>query len=200
MDTLAERIKLAGRNSSSAACFKGQLKQQVRKHGASFKMAFPLCSQVPSALQSGLWCLPVRMLLSEQSRLCPAVGLRPQAPDSDWNLRLGPSPRPAAVTSDRGRGCRGKPKGVEGWAAGNSSEMFLTQALTSCVLSGQPWNLPHPIHHPGIFCKAPSWGWVGEGLGGSGLTVPVPERVQLATLQACLMSAGGSAEEVPAAS
>lgn len=65
-----------------------------------------------------------------------------------------------------------------------------TQALTSCVLSGQPWNLPHPIHHPGIFCKAPSWGWVGEGLGGSGLTVPVPERVQLATLQACLMSAG----------
>lgn len=155
-------------------------------------MAFPLCSQVPSALQSGLWCLPVRMLLSEQSRLCPAVGLRPQAPDSDWNLRLGPSPRPAAVTSDRGRGCRGKPKGVEGWAAGNSSEMFLTQALTSCVLSGQPWNLPHPIHHPGIFCKTPSWGWVGGGLGGSGLTVPVPERVQLATLQACLMSTGGS--------
>lgn len=32
----------------------------------------------------------------------------------------------------------------------------------------------------------------GGGLGGSGLTVPVPERVQLATLQACLMSTGGS--------
>lgn len=79
-------------------------------------MAFPLCSQVPSALQSGLWCLPVLMLLSEQSRLCPAVGLRPQAPDSDWNLRLGPSPRPAAVTV--GEAVEGSPRGWRGGLLG----------------------------------------------------------------------------------
>lgn len=129
-------------------------------------MAFPLCSQVPSALQSGLWCLPVLTLLNELFPLCPAVGLRAQALDSDWNLRLGPSPRPAAMT-DRpqtvGEARGGKPKGVEGWAAGNSSEMCLTQALTSCVLSGQPWNLPHLIHHLGIFCKGSFLGLDGGG-------------------------------------
>lgn len=85
----------------------------------------------------------------------------------------------------------GSPEGGEGWAAGNSSEMCLIQALTSCVLSGQPWNLPHPIHHPGIVCKAPSWDWIRGGTGGSGPTVAMPERVQLATPQACLMSAIG---------
>lgn len=131
-----------------------------------FKMVFPLCSQVPSALQSGLWCLPVLTLLNEPFPLCPAVGLRAQALDSDWNLRLGPSPRPAAMT-DRpqtvGEARGGKPKGVEGWAAGNSSEMCLTQALTSCVLSGQPWNLPHLIHHLGIFCKGSFLGLDGGG-------------------------------------
>lgn len=65
-----------------------------------------------------------------------------------------------------GEAVEGGPSGWRGWAAGNSSEMCLTQVLTSCVLSGQPWNLPHPIHHPGIFCKAPSWGWMGGGIGG----------------------------------
>lgn len=87
----------------------------------------------------------------------PGLGLEPQA-----------RPKSQASSSDRGRGCRGELMGVEGWAAGKSSEMCLPQALTSCVLSGRPWNLPHPIHHPGIFSMAPSWGWVGEGLGAQG--------------------------------
>lgn len=62
-------------------------------------------------------------------------------------------------------------------------------STTSCVLSGQPWNLPHPIHHPGIFSEGSFLGLGWGGGGGSGLTVPLPERVQLATLRACLMSA-----------
>lgn len=75
---------------------------------------------------------------------------------------------------------------MEGWAAGKSSEMCLTQALTSCVLSGQPWNLPPPS-----IILASSLPGGGRETGGPGLTVPMPERVQLAVLQACLMLARG---------
>lgn len=63
-------------------------------------------------------------------------------------------------------------------------------STTSCVLSGRPWNLPHPIYHPGIFSEGSFLGLGGGGGRGSGLTVPLPERVQLATLLACLMSTG----------
>lgn len=50
---------------------------------------------------------------------------------------------------------------------------------------------PHPSSWHLLQGLLPGAGW-GRELGGSGLTVPVPERVQLATPQACLVSTGGS--------
>lgn len=82
-------------------------------------------------------------------------------------------------SSDRGRGCkRGWREGKWGWVAGNSSEVSLAQARTSCVLLSQPWNLPQPIHHRGILSDpGPLPGaWGGGCRGGPGLTVSAMER------------------------
>lgn len=107
--------------------------------------------------------------------------------------------------SGRGRGCRRGGRAGRwgwGWVAGNSSEMSLAQALTSCVLLSWPWNLPQPIHHRGILSDpGPLPGARGAGRGGLRTDCQCG-RDTAAGSSAGLLSvcAGQSREEAPGAS
>lgn len=161
-------------------------------------MAFPLCSQVPSALQSSLWCLPVLMLLNEQSRLCPAVGLRPQTPDSDWNLRLGPSPRPAAVTM--GEAVEGSSRGWSGGLLG-TVQKCASHTSTNILCALRP-ALEPPSPHPSSWhlLQGSFLGLGGGGIGGLRADCPRARESTAGHSTGLLNVRWKVTEEVPAAS
>ncbi|KAL0608096.1 hypothetical protein AAY473_024701 [Plecturocebus cupreus] len=76
--------------------------------------------------------------------ICSRTGL--------WALWLEPQAGPKSQTAAvaMGEAVRGEGERGSGGGPGNSSEICLTKALTSCALLSLPWNLPHPIHHCGI--------------------------------------------------
>lgn len=145
-------------------------------------------------------CLSFHMFLLPPSSACLCLIPRPLSPELTspcsaqlWDRDEGGSAQSlVSGCSGRGRGCSGgggRGTVVGGGVAGNSSEMSLAQALTSCVLLSEPWNLPQPIHHRGIPSDPgplpEAW---GRAEGGRGLTVSVAETPQLAALQACSVS------------